>query len=83
MFIETYRNKKKMKCYNVIINQTMITIYLPPLEISCFTKFLLDRGATLTATFSSTHYRRSTPVQGGLEIPCVANAKVISTIKNK
>ena len=54
-----------------------------PLEISCFTKFLLDRGATLTATFSSTHYRRSTLVQGGLEIPCVANAKVISTIKKK
>ena len=54
-----------------------------PLEISCFTKFLLDRGATLTATFSSTHYQRSTQVQGALEIPCVVNAKLISTIKNK
>ena len=54
-----------------------------PLEISCFTKFLLDRGATLTATFSSTHYQRLTQVQGGLEIPCVVNAKLISTIKNK
>ena len=30
-----------------------------PLEISRFTKFLLDRGATITATLSSTYYRRS------------------------
>ena len=27
-----------------------------PLEISRFTKFLLDRGATIAATLSSTHY---------------------------
>ena len=54
-----------------------------PLEISRFTKFLLDRGATITATLSSTYYRRSAPVQGGLEIPCVVNAKLIGTKKNK
>ena len=30
-----------------------------PLEISGFTKFLLDRGATITTTLSITHYRRS------------------------
>ena len=53
-----------------------------PLEISRFTKFLLDRGATITATLSSTNYRRSPLVQGGLEILCV-NAKSISTKKNK
>ena len=46
-------------------------------------KFLLDRGATITATLSSTHYRRSPLVQGGLQIPCVANAKLIGTKKNK
>ena len=28
-----------------------------PLEISWFTKFLLDRGPTITATLSSTHHR--------------------------
>ena len=54
-----------------------------PLEIYRFTKFLLDRGATITATLSSTHYRRSPLVQGGLEIPCVVNAKLIGTKKNK
>ena len=54
-----------------------------PLEISRCTKFLLDRGATITATFSSRHYRRSPLVQGGLEIPCVVNAKLIGTRKNK
>ena len=48
-----------------------------PLEISRFTKFLLDRGATITATLSSTHYRRVPLVQGGLEIPCVVKAKLI------
>ena len=54
-----------------------------PLEISRFTKFLLDRGVTITATLSTTHYRRSSLVQGGLEIPCVVNAKLIGTKKNK
>ena len=51
------------------------------IEISQFTKFLLDRGATITA--SSAHYRRSSLVQGDLEIPCVVNAKLIGTKKNK
>ena len=54
-----------------------------PLEISQFTKFLLDRGATITAILSSTHYRISPLVQGVLEIPCVVNAKLIGTKKNK
>ena len=53
------------------------------LEISRFTKCLLDRGATITATFSSTYYQRSPPVQGVLEIPCLVNAKLIGTKKNK
>ena len=54
-----------------------------PLEISRFTKCLLDRGATITATLSSTYYQRSPPVQGVLEIPCLVNAKLIGTKKNK
>ena len=54
-----------------------------PLEISRFTKFLLDRGATINATLSSTHYRRSPQVGVGLEIPCVVNAKLIGTKKYK
>ena len=54
-----------------------------PLEMSWFTKFLLDRGATITATLSSTHYRSLPLVQGGLEIPYVVNAKLISTKKIK
>ena len=53
------------------------------LEISRFAKFLLDRGATITATFNSTHHRRSPLMQGGLEIPCIINAKLIGTKKNK
>ena len=54
-----------------------------PLKISRFLKFLLDRGATVTAILSSTQYRRSPRVQGGLEIPCVVKAKLIGTKKNK
>ena len=54
-----------------------------PLEISRFRKFLLDRGTAITATPSSTHYRRSPLVQGGLEIPCIVNVKIIGTKKNK
>ena len=54
-----------------------------PLEIYWFTKFLLDRGATITATVSTTHYQRLPLVQGGLEIPCFVNAKLISKKKKK
>ena len=54
-----------------------------PLEISRFTKFLLDRGATITAPVSSTHFRRLPLAQEGLEIPCVVNAKLVGTKKNK
>ena len=87
-----FGNQKKTKRYSLIMNQTMITIFAKktcrdaefhprivgclPLEISRFTKFLLDRGVTITATLSTTHYRRSSLVQGGLEIPCVVNAKL-------
>ena len=39
-----------------------------PREILRVTKFLLDRGAVVQATLSTTHYRRSPLVQGGLEI---------------
>ena len=53
------------------------------LETSRFTKFLLDRGATITIALSSTHYRRLPPVQGGLGIPCVVNGKLIGAKKNK
>ena len=44
---------------------------------------MLDRGATITATLSSTHYRRSPLVYRSLEIPGVVNAKLIGTKKNK
>ena len=54
-----------------------------PLDTSRFTQFLVDRGATITATLSSTHYRRSPLVKGGLEIPYAVNAKLIGTKKNK
>ena len=54
-----------------------------PIELSRLTKFLIDRGASVTATLSKTYYRRSVLVQGGLEIPCVIKAKMIGTVKNK
>ena len=41
-----------------------------PQEISRVTKFLLDRGATITAELTSSQYRRSPLVQRGLEIAC-------------
>ena len=46
------------------------------------TKFLLDRGAVAQATLSVTHYRRSSLVQGGLEIPFKVSVKMPGTMKN-
>ena len=54
-----------------------------PREISRATKFLLDRGALVTATISSNNYRRSPLVQGGLEIPCKITIKMpAASVKN-
>ena len=53
-----------------------------PREISRITKFLLDRGAVVQLTLTSTHYRRSQLVQGGLEIASEVVARMPATIKN-
>lgn len=53
-----------------------------PREISRVTKFLLDRGAVVHATLTTTDYRRSPLVQGGLEIACKVTVKMPGTVKN-
>ena len=53
-----------------------------PREMSRVTKFLLDRGAVLQATLSTTHCRRLPLVQGGLKFPCKVSVKMPGTIKN-
>ena len=58
-----------------------ITGHLPR-EISRVTKLLLDRGAVAYAELTSTHYRRSPLVQGGLEMPCKITVKPHGTVKN-
>jgi len=54
-----------------------------PMEISRVTKFLLDRGARVSAKLSSTNYRRSPLVQGGIEIPCIVTVSMPGTIINQ
>ena len=51
-------------------------------EVSRVTKFILDRGAKVTATLTSTNFRCSPLAQGGLEIACQVTAKMPATIKN-
>ena len=46
------------------------------------TKFLLDRGAIILATLTTTDYRRSPLVQGGLETACKVTVKMPGTIRN-
>ena len=50
-----------------------------PIEISRPTKFLLDRGAMILATLTSTNYCVSPLVQGGLEIPSRVEVLLAST----
>ena len=52
-----------------------------PREISRPTKFLLDRGAKVTAQLTGTHYRRSPLFQGGLQIPCLVTVTIPGSIK--
>ena len=53
------------------------------MELSRLSKFLIDRGELIEAELSSTNYRRSPLVQGGLEIPCIIRIRMLSTRKNK
>ena len=53
------------------------------MELARVTKFLLDRGARVSAKLSSTDYRRSPLVQGGIEIPRIVTVSMPGTIINQ
>ena len=53
-----------------------------PREISRPTKFLLDRVAEIVAEIESSHYRRSSFIQGGSKIHCKVSATLPGTIRN-
>ena len=53
-----------------------------PMENSRAIKFLLDRGARVFATLTSTNYCVSPLVQGGLEIPCRVELFMSLNVKN-
>ena len=50
-------------------------------EISRSTTYLLDRGAIVTATITSEHYRKSPLFQSGLEMRCVTTVIMIATVR--
>ena len=52
-----------------------------PREISRPAKFLLDRGAQVTATIRSNIRRRSPLFQGGLEVLCTVSIHMPKTVK--
>ena len=62
------------------IKGNMIVEHLPR-EISRATKYLLDRGAIVTATITPEHYRKSPLFQDGLEIRCVITVIVIASVR--
>ena len=51
-------------------------------EVSRFTKFITDRGATVSVMLTETYYRRSPLVKGGLEIPCKVSVSIRGTCLN-
>ena len=53
-----------------------------PRKISRATKFFTDRGANITVTLTSNHYRRSPLVQGGMEIVCKVTASITGICNN-
>ena len=53
------------------------------MELSRVTRFLLDTAANVSAKVTSTHYRRSPLVQGGIEIPCVVTVFMPGTVINQ
>ena len=53
-----------------------------PCEVSHITKFIIDRGATVSVVFTRTHYRRSSLVKGEFEIPCKVSVSMHGTCLN-
>ena len=53
-----------------------------PREISRATKFFMDRVGKATVTLTSEHYRRSSLVQGGMEIACPMRSSIPGTCVN-
>ena len=51
------------------------------MEISRPTKYLLDSGAVFTVELTSTNYRRSLLIQGGLETPAKVTVTMAGTVK--
>ena len=52
------------------------------MEISRITKFVLQRGARVQAMVNGRHYRRSSLIQGGLEVPCLVTVTMPGGIMN-
>ena len=52
-----------------------------PIEISRITRFIIAHGAIVEAQLTAVQYRRSSLVQGGLEIPCSLTSKMPATKK--
>ena len=59
-----------------------VTVGHLPREISQPTKFLIDQGAVVKSKITSSHYRRSPLLQGGLEIQCIISVTLPGTVKN-
>ena len=54
-----------------------------PKDFSRVTKFLMDRGVTINAKLSVTHYRILPLVHEGLEIPCIVTVPMPATVRNR
>ena len=65
------------------MNNSVHTVGHLPMELSGITKLLNGRGARVEAQLSSTSYRRSPLIQGGLEIPCDGIVTIPGTIDNQ
>ena len=64
-----------------VCDDVKIVGYLP-MEISRPTEYLLERGAVFTVELTSTNYRQSPLIQGGLEIPAKVTVTIPGTVKN-
>ena len=53
-----------------------------PGEMSCFTRFIISKGADVSMTVKDPHFRQSPLIQGGLEIPVEATVRMEGCTKS-
>ena len=78
----TYEENNQFDLFAMKICEDTNVVGHLPIEISRAMKYLMDRGVSFTVQMTSTNYRRSPHIQGGLGIPAKVIVTMLGAVRN-